>query len=123
MNGRAERRGYPRARVDFALRIDDAISIIETRARDISCSGLYCQIKKAIPVMTRVAIFLLLPDPGEGGVGLREIKCQGIVVRNQLRAERDELLYDTAIFFTDLKENDKERIARYINCKLEKGLR
>ncbi len=121
MNGRIERIGYPRAREDFALRIDDAISIIETRARDISCSGLYCQIKKAIPVMTKVAIFLLLPDPDEGGVGLREIKCRGIVVRSQLGAERDELFHDTAVFFTDLKEDDKERIARYVNCKLERG--
>ena len=118
MNGWIERRGYPRASADFALRIHDAISIIEARVQDISCSGLYCQIKKTIPVMTKVAVFLLLPDPDRGGVDLREIRCQGVVVRSQPRAERDELFYDTAIFFTELKENDKEKIARYVNSKL-----
>jgi len=122
MNGWVERRGYPRARVDFALKIEDATSIIETRVKDISCSGLYCQIGRPIPVMTKVAIILLLPSHGRSRVGITEIKCEGIVVRSQLRAERDELFYDTAVFFTEMKEKDKDMIGRYVECQFGKGL-
>lgn len=122
MNGWVERRGYPRARVDFALKLEDAISIIETRAKDISCSGLYCQIARPIPVMTKVDIILLLPSHERSVVGITEIKCKGIVVRSQLRAERDELFYDTAIFFTELNEKDKDMIAQYVENQFGKGL-
>lgn len=120
MSSGIERRRYPRAKVDFAIRVDDAISIIETRAKDVSCSGLYCQTERSIPVMTKVAATLLLPLQGKSGVAIKEIKCVGVVVRSQLKAQRDEFFYDTAIFFTHLRKDDEKRIARYVEYKLLK---
>jgi hypothetical protein len=121
MSDRIERRGYPRAKAELALKIDDAGAIIESKVQNISCSGVHCQIKKEFPLMTKVVIILLVPSFINNKIDdFNKIKCEGVIVRTQPVAERDEILYNTAIFFTDLSGKDREKIAHFVKYKLLK---
>ncbi len=111
---REERRKHPRVKAGLALEIGDQGSIIESWVENISCSGVYCQTEKPIPLMTRVAVCLFFPCPGAQKVDFDRIECRGVVARSQPIVRRDKMLYSTAIYFTEITKKDKNRIADFI---------
>ncbi|MEA3328277.1 MAG: PilZ domain-containing protein [Candidatus Omnitrophota bacterium] len=119
MSDQLERRKYPRAKADISLKIARTGEIVQSKIHDISCSGIHCQLNQPIKLMTKVVIILLLPRiAGEKIDDFDKIKGQGVVVRIQEVAERDEILYNTAVFFTDLSKKDKDKITRFVEYKL-----
>lgn len=118
MSDEMERREYPRAKADLSLKIETG-AVIESKVRNISCSGIHCQIKCPVQLMSKVVIALLLPSlAGKKSGNFDKIDCEGVVVRIQKVAERDEILYNTAVFFTNLDKKDKEKIAHFVEHKL-----
>jgi hypothetical protein len=113
-----ERREFPRVKdegLSLKLRLDDYDSI--THTMNISSSGVYCKLDKELPLMSRVKLMLMIPDPVKEST-LRNLEVNGAVVR-QHPVVIDGVVkhYDVAIFFEDLSEKDKELIAGYINRK------
>jgi hypothetical protein len=110
-----ERRKYPRVKdegLSLKLRLDDFDSI--THTMNISSSGVYCKLDKELPLMSRVRLVLMIPDPAKENI-LKDLEVDGVVVR-QHPVIIDGVIkhYDVAIFFEDLSEKDKETIAGYI---------
>jgi PilZ domain. len=113
-----ERRKFQRVKdegLSLKLRLDDFDSI--THTMNISPSGVYCKLEKEIPVMSRVKLMLMIPDPAKEGA-LKNLEVGGIVVR-QHPVTIDGVIkhYDAAIFFEDLSEEDKGIIVDYIKRK------
>lgn len=113
-----DRRKFPRVKdegISLKLRFDDFDSI--THTTNISSSGVYCKLGKELPLMSRVKLMLMIPDPAKEST-LKELEVNGVVVR-QHPVTIDGVVkhYDAAIFFEDLSEKDKEAIAGYIKKK------
>jgi hypothetical protein len=113
-----ERRKFPRVNdegLSLKLRLDDFDSI--THTMNISSSGVYCKLDKELPLMSRVKLMLMIPDPAKEGA-LKDLEVSGVVVR-QHPVTIDGVIkhYDVAIFFEDLSDKDKEIIAGYIKRK------
>ena len=113
-----DRRKFPRVKdecLSLKLRLDDFDSI--THTMNISSSGVYCKLDKELPLMSRIRLMLMIPDPAKEGA-LKDLEVDGVVVR-QHPVTIDGVIkhYDVAIFFEDLSEKDKEIISGYIKRK------
>lgn len=105
-----ERRRHPRirSRLPLELRRGGTFEIIETI--DLSCIGANCRIHRPLPEMTRLQIILSLPT-GDDGAPVDLVSCDGVVVRSERRGDGDHRI---AIFFDDIPDADKEKLARFI---------
>ena len=113
-----ERRKFPRVKdegLSLKLRLDDFDAI--THTMNISSSGVYCKLDKELPLMSRVRLMLMIPDPAKEGT-VRDLEVNGVVVRQHPVIINGIIKhYDVAIFFEDLSEKDKDTIAGYIKRK------
>lgn len=100
-----EKRISPRIKKALSLLIksDDADFVTETK--DISYTGAYCHVDRNIKLLIRLSIHMNLPD-GE------EIRCHGVVVRVE---EAVPTGYNIAIFFNEIDDDNREKLARFIN--------
>lgn len=107
-----ERRNYPRTvkKLPLTISYQQGIKVIAT-TQNISCSGVYCCVNKPLPLMSKVKIIILLPICNE------KIKCSGVIVRSEPTIlEQAETAYqNVAIYFTDISDKDKEKIAHYVS--------
>ena len=103
-----ERRKKARVSSDLDLRFDVAGRSGLARIRDISASGVRCVTDRAMPLMTQVALIIVLPD----GAGVREIACRGAVVRSAPNG-RDSS-FETAIFFTHMSDADRIEVETFV---------
>jgi len=113
-----ERRHYPRVQ-DERLSLTLATGAYDTVAHtlNISASGVYCKLSNEIPIMSRVNLALMIPEAHAAGKP-RTIKATGVVVREHpVIIDGKVRHYDTAIFFEDVSQKDRETIERYIAHK------
>lgn len=115
-NLKTERREHPRTESMLPLKLSKKGLDVITEARNISCSGVYCQVNKPIPLMSKISLTLLLPISFGSKVSTAKIKCNGVVVRSEpaIMKEVDTAYQNIAIFFTDLCKKDKNKVARYV---------
>lgn len=115
---KVERRGAPRADRDIAmkLRLGELDTAIHTL--NISASGAYCKIDKEIPLMSRVKLVIMLPDPEKPEEPERKIEVTGVVVREHPVVVDGRIKhFDLAIFFEDISQRDRDALARYVSKK------
>jgi hypothetical protein len=116
MTSGTERRRSPRSLVEMpvTLAIGDTAEEISAPAsvQDVSLSGVRCVTKHAVGIMTQVGLTLVIPNAGAGS----SIAARGAVVRSQRIGvtESDEALYETAIFFTSMAENDRMALQEFL---------
>ena len=113
----AERRRYPRVPADLPLRLTFKDKTVETRIHDLSGSGIRFKAPAALPILSRVQIALELPD-GTPGHPAASIAIAGVVVRCREGDASEAARYDTAIFFEDLSESARARLARFVSSRL-----
>lgn len=120
MNSPLERRLYPRIRHTVPIRVAVDGYDFMTSTEDISCVGTYCHVKKYVPPFTRVLVRLTLPVMMDEKSTYFDVACKGVIVR----AEDDETGggFNIAIFFNDIKDRERKKIAQYINQFLPDGL-
>lgn len=106
-----ERRKYPRIKGDFTIEIAHKKARIMGNAINLSASGMYFQCNKEIPLFTEIETVLQLPGEKE------PIVCTGVVVRSEEAPQKGR--YNIAIFFSDLLPEEKQKIADYVNRKLQ----
>ncbi len=98
--------------------------IIPAESANLSEGGVYCQVEKYLPPLTKVAITLLLPAFGGKRAKPREIKAEGVVVRSLPEKEgRTVLGYRIACAFTSIKEEDTATVREYIIWRLLGSMR
>jgi len=89
--------------------------VLAATTRDLSASGAYCTLRRFIPPMTKLQIQLHLSTRSQP----TRIACQGVVVRVKPPTPRSTLSrYQLAIFFNDIADRDRARLARYIDDHL-----
>lgn len=107
-----ERRLHPRIETNLPVRIIANGYDFITLTQNVSCLGAYCRVDKYIPPFTRIAIKMDLPlkikNTKEGD---SNVDCEGVVVRTDDGAKGG---FNLAIFFNRIKNNQKEKISRYL---------
>ena len=108
---RTERRQYPRFEQQIPLKIAANGYDFITTTQNISCVGTYCRVGKYIPPFTKLAVKLTLPLTVDKDNNCN-VECKGVVVRSE-----DEITggFNIAIFFNEIKENQRQKISQYIN--------
>ena len=110
----AERRAHARFVKTFELEgssPDGAVARMV--ASDLSLGGLHCSSAADYPVMTRLLVRLLLPDGGASDS--RPLDVEAVVVRRKkLPSASGGQRFELALFFTSLRDEARERLARFI---------
>ncbi len=109
-----EKRKHPRSKksIDFKIETDD--STIATESIDLSCIGAYCQVDKHIPPMTNLKIVIALPCEDQEDK-VEYVECNGVVVRvESVLSNNGGNMHNIAIFFNEIKESEKEKIANFL---------
>ncbi len=114
-----ERRRTPRIEdegLSIKLHAGDFDSV--THTLNLSISGIYCKVDKEIPLMSKVRLILMIPDPSKPEKPVTNLEVDGVVVREHPVIIDDEIKhYDVAIFFDNLSPEDTETISGYISRK------
>ncbi|MCM8813971.1 MAG: PilZ domain-containing protein [Candidatus Omnitrophica bacterium] len=111
----SERRAHQRVDTHLPLQVSAADFQLATDTKNISCSGVYCQVSRFVPVMTKLSLTLVIPRIVNQRKTEKTIACTGVVVRIHPEQARPEVsAYDIGVFFTDITGPDREVIAGYI---------
>ena len=112
-----ERRANPRISAVFTLQgsPEDGGVVARMEASCLSLSGLRCISTADFAEMTRLAVRLQLPIDGNGQT--ESVDIRAVVVRRQEipSATQNEPRYELALFFAELEEDSRDRIARFID--------
>lgn len=106
-----ERRRSPRVEKELPLKIRTEDGDLVTQTKNISCSGVYCSVSRHIPAMTKLSVILLLPMKSARGSKAFKLQCTGVVVRVDQRFPEG---FNIAIFFSDISQQDKNKLSKYI---------
>jgi hypothetical protein len=80
-------------------------------ASDLSLGGLYCTSTSDYPEMTRLAVRMDLDGDGAD----QPLDVEAVVVRRKkLNSSTGKPRYELALFFPQLDDNQRERIARFL---------
>lgn len=105
-----ERRLYPRVEKRLPLNVVANGYDFSTSTQNISCIGAYCHIDKYVPPFTKIAIKMELPPDCR-------VECKGVIVRTE---DEKSGGFNIAIFFNEIKESQRKKIARYLSRFLPK---
>ena len=113
---KTERRRHPRADALLPMKLslgdDSGEDMVETRIRNLSCSGIRFHAPHSLQLMSRVQIALELPDADQ-------LLISGVVVRCDIAdLEEGAESFDTAIFFDDLSESARKQLSQFVSTQL-----
>lgn len=115
-----EKRRQPRTKKCINFEIKTNGSIITAESINLSCIGAYCRVDKYIPYMTNLKIDIALPSDNQES-GVEYVKCNGVVVRVEEALPEADVgnIYNIAIFFNEISESVKEKIANFVKKHCE----
>ncbi len=112
-----ERRKYPRLDKNLPIKAFGETFDFFTETMNIGAGGVLCYLEKPIPVATKLKITLVLPATKKEKE--MRIDCDGMVVRVQENLKiSGKNRYYIAIMFSDIKPEDREKIARFVSEQL-----
>ena len=112
---KVERRKYPRAKADFHAEIDNGFEAVRIKVDNISLSGIYCEVDKKIPLMTKLDLNMLIPTTFPSRGEFFRVLCTSIVVRTEPSKHKGK--YNIAILFSSLSESARNKVSSYIVTK------
>ena len=119
-----ERRQYPRVRHSVQCQVAVGAEHLQAVTENLSCGGALCNLARAIAPMTRLDVLLDLPPPPGLGWPHQSVRCHGVVVRQDRLPLAEKPTYLTAIYFSDLAEEDRRRIGEFVlQCMLARDRR
>ena len=105
-----DEREYKRVRGDFDVRVkiedNDSFNIKRGKSIDVSGSGILLKYNKPLNIGKVISICFMRPNSFEF------VECKARVVRSKL--DPDTKLYEIAIEFFDIKEEDKKILDHFI---------
>ncbi len=108
-----ERRESHRVRKEIPLKISVEEADFISQTQNLSQSGAFFRIKKAIPTMTHLAITLLIPSIGKRKT-TKKILCNGVVVRCEpITPQNPAGEHQIGIYFTGMKEADRKTLMQF----------
>ena len=109
---RRNKRKHPRINHVLPLKVAANGYDFLTSTQNLSCLGAYCRINKYIPPFTKVSLKLALPISGSKSKKEYSVNCKGVIVRTD---DENTGGFNIAIFFNEIKEEQKKKIAEYVN--------
>lgn len=106
-----ERRQHPRISKELLIKVAANGYDFVTTTQNLSCLGAYCHINKYVPPFTRVMVKLTLPLKNKKSDKDCNVECKGVLVRTEDEGKG----FNVAIFFNDIREDQKRKISAYIN--------
>ena len=103
--GFSEKRKYPRVDETVACQLTVNGATFSAQTANLSCGGALCLFERSVAPMTQLEISFQL-----SGSSTRMIRCIGVVVRQQQQARG----FSTAIYFSDLRQEDRRHIAEFV---------
>ncbi len=117
MTQRPERRRAPRAPERIELAISEEGQELRTETKNISAAGAYCTLERFIPPMSKLELRFDLPTVGSARRS--KVRCNGVVVRVEpVVTDGEAMRYNTALFFTDIDERDRQTISQFVRERL-----
>ncbi|MFH1061419.1 MAG: PilZ domain-containing protein [Candidatus Omnitrophota bacterium] len=114
-NSHSERRTDKRFDVQLPIKIGGSDFEIATDTKNISSTGIYCQVDRFLPVMTRLCLKMSIPLIENNRKVEKNIDCKAVVVRIRPESRLEHInSYQLGLFFTDIKSQDRELISRYL---------
>ncbi|MFH1460696.1 MAG: PilZ domain-containing protein [Candidatus Omnitrophota bacterium] len=111
-----ERRSYPRVSINLAVNIKGENFDFAVETKNISASGIYCQVGCFVPLMTKLSLRMYVPLIINEKKEDKQINCSAVVVRVEPGINEElKKYYNLALFFNDISENDQILITKYIN--------
>lgn len=111
-NTRDERRLHPRIEQKLPFNVAANGYDFNTSTQNVSCVGAYCHIDKYVPPFTKVMVKLNLPIAKKVSNKISSVECKGVIVRTE---DDEKNGFNIAIFFNDIREEQKKKISQYIN--------
>jgi len=112
-----ENRKHPRFILILSLELTNDDFRIETKTKNISCSGVYCEVDRYIPVQTKLNVNMKLMLNKNAYKVQKTIHCPAKVVRIEPDVLKKDVNYHVAIAFSRIKEEDKDFLIKYIRRK------
>ena len=117
----AERRAHQRLSACLPMQVSGADFHCATDTRNISFTGLYCEVDRFVPVMTKLSLQLAVPLIQNKRKIERTVKGVGVVVRIEPEEPGMHRSYSIGLFFTDIRQSDKDIIQQYLRQALMAG--
>jgi len=118
---KVDRRRHARVEEKVPLKIKDEGFDTISVTKNISCSGVFCQVDGYFPLLSKVKIILLLPSEEKSKA--HPIHIEGVVVRSEpVKSSSNPNCRNIAIFFNRVKKHDMAKISTYINSILAKRM-
>lgn len=123
-----ERRNAQRVEANLKLEVrlprpDGSESVASLETINISSSGIYFKSDHFIEPMTKLAMDLELPVPGQDGDPDHElalVSCEGLIVRITPEVETAACdNYEVAVFFTQLADDGQQVLERHISLLVQ----
>ena len=111
MKSAKERRVHPRLAHKLPLNLEVNGYDFATVSNNISSVGAYCHLDKYMPPFTRISVKLSLPNKSQPGKSLI-VECKGVVVRTEDESKGG---FNLAIFFNQMRDEQRKKIAQYIS--------
>ena len=110
-----ERRIAPRVNKRLAVRFGHAEGSLIARTKNISASGAYCELRRYLPLMTKLQVRLDLPLKPKKV----QLACEGVIVRVEPpKPSPRRRVYHIAIFFSDVTKRSRSLLTGYIEQHL-----
>ena len=105
-------------RVDEELPFKIGHQNYEAQARTVNISehGALCLVDKNIPLMTQVALALMLPPVDKNAKHGKTLRMKAVVVRREKDPSSDD--YFLALYFSKISDQDSEILFRFIESRL-----
>lgn len=111
----ADRRKYPRVPEAVACHVSLGDGKYETITKNLSCGGALCSLGEQIPPMTKLdMVFDLPPVHGSVASTRQTVHCVGVVIRQDRLPLEEKPAYLTAIYFSDIRPEDRRRIGEFV---------
>src|SRR5206468_1505604 len=119
-----DKRRHPR--VAHRIRVQSSShEAVELETIDLSAGGLSCSTPAFLPLMTKLAVSMVLPEmrpAGTDGDGHGTINGEAVVVRTAPAAPTDgQTSYRVALFFSRMDDEDRRRLHEFLARQPARG--
>ena len=112
-----EKRKYRRFVLNLPLEISTPGFHVLTKTKNISSSGIYCQVNRYIPLRTKLNIMMKLSFFVDGQKVRKTVNCPAEVIRIEPQSKRDTANYHIGIAFSGIEEKSRNFILQYVRQK------
>lgn len=119
----SERRRHKRFKIRLNASIDGktddpSVAIPSALILDLSLGGAYCEVGHFVEPLTKVLLTIDFMADEEAETQEETAVCRGVVVRTKPTPGKKDR-YRMGILFTEISKNDKEKLKRFLEHKLD----